>query len=126
MKHILYSVFRNKCPKCKQGNVFSDSAFNLRGFDKMHTRCSCCGEKYEKEPGYFYGAMYVSYALMVAWFVITWALDSWLFHLSTAVYLLLVSLSMLALMPFTFRFSRLIWLNFFGRYDADFSGIKTK
>ncbi|HSH65037.1 MAG TPA: DUF983 domain-containing protein [Bacteroidia bacterium] len=118
IQHILYSVLRNRCPKCHQTNVFKTSnAFNLKQFDKMNESCSCCGETYEKEPGYFFGAMYVSYALMAGWFIITWAIDSFFIKSETWQYLTFVIISIVLFMPLTFRISRLLWLNFFIRYD---------
>lgn len=119
VKNIVYSVFKNKCPKCNKGKVFStNNAYNLRQFDKMEKMCSCCGEKYEKEPGYFYGAMYVSYGLMVGWFVVTWAIDSFIIHSQTWQYLTFLITTIILIMPLTFRTSRLLWLNLFVKYDA--------
>ncbi len=120
LKNILYSIFWNKCPKCHQSNVFKISnAYNLKDFDKMHVSCNCCGEVFEKEPGFFYGAMYVSYALMVGWFLISWALDYLFFKLETWQFLIFISATILVFAPLTFRISRLIWLNFFIKYDRE-------
>jgi len=53
----------------------------FRGLPRMHANCPVCGLKYEREPGYFMGAMYISYALalptlgmLIALF---WALTTW-------------------------------------------------
>ncbi len=111
---IFYSVIKNKCPQCHQANVFeTNNPFNLKRFDKMHESCSHCGVKYEKEPGFFQGAMYVSYGLTAGWFIITWALDTFIFKSETWQYLTFVIISIILLMPLTFRISRLIWINFF-------------
>ena len=49
----------------------------------MNDRCSVCNLKYEREPGYFLGAMYIGYALGLAaiailsalvWLVLRWSL----------------------------------------------------
>jgi uncharacterized protein (DUF983 family) len=120
IQHFIYSIFKNKCPKCNKGNVFTvNNAYNLKQFYKMEEECSCCGIRYEKEPGFFYGAMYVSYALMVGWFVITWAIDSFFIHSKTLQYVTFVMVSVILLMPLTFRISRLLWLNFFIKYSSD-------
>ena len=109
---------KNKCPRCHQGDVFVKShAFNL-GFDKMHEQCSHCDLRYEKEPGFFYGAMYVSYAMMVAVFVTLWVLNTWFFHLDAFPFIFLVLLGILGMMTLVFRGARLLWMNFFFRYDA--------
>lgn len=120
LSNILYSVVANKCPKCNEGDVFiTNNPYNLKQFDKMYDKCSCCGETFEKEPGYFYGAMYVSYALMVGWFVITWAIDTFVVKSETWQYLTFIISSIILLMPVTFRTSRLIWLNFFIHFDKN-------
>lgn len=120
IQHFFYSTFKNKCPRCNKGKVFkTNNAYNLKQFYKMENHCSCCGQRYEKEPGFFYGAMYVSYALMVGWFVITWAIDSFLIHSETLQYVTFVMVSVILLMPLTFRISRLLWLNFFIKYSSD-------
>jgi len=55
------SILRQRCPRCRRGNIFRYSIF--RGFPKMHDRCPVCDLKFNREPGYFLGAMYVSYGL---------------------------------------------------------------
>jgi uncharacterized protein (DUF983 family) len=50
-----------RCPRCRMGSIFRYSIF--RGFPKMHDRCPVCDLRFDREPGYFLGAMYVSYGL---------------------------------------------------------------
>src|SRR5208282_3350494 len=54
-------IFRQLCPRCRTGKIFSTSI--IRIFPKMHARCPACGLKFEREQGYFLGAMYFSYAI---------------------------------------------------------------
>ena len=119
MNPILYSVSKNKCPRCHQGDVFVHGHAYKKGFDQIHTHCSICHLKYEKEPGFFYGAMYVSYALMVAWFVTTWGINAFFVHLDAVPYLTFLGLSIVLLMTPTFRLSRIIWMNFFTRFGEE-------
>src|SRR2546422_7942059 len=60
----LRSIFQQRCPRCRMGRIFRYSIF--RGFPKMCERCSICDLKFEREPGYFLGAMYISYVLGVS------------------------------------------------------------
>ena len=83
----------------------------------MNEKCSCCELVYEKEPGFFYGAMYVSYALMSGTFIIWFVSDLLWFHLSAPMLALFVGLTILLFFPLAFRWARLIWLNFFFRFD---------
>jgi uncharacterized protein (DUF983 family) len=101
-----------KCPICNQGHVFADhgNVFLMR-VPKMNERCSVCNYKFDKEPGYFFGAMYLSYAMAIAemiavflclvWFVPTWALI-------TALLCILVLMSF-----YNYRLSREIWVKLF-------------
>jgi uncharacterized protein (DUF983 family) len=54
-------ILHQRCPRCRAGSMFRYSIF--RGFPKMHDRCPVCDLKFDREPGYFLGAMYVSYGL---------------------------------------------------------------
>jgi uncharacterized protein (DUF983 family) len=73
------SILRQRCPRCRTGNIFRYSIF--RGFPKMHDRCPVCDLKFDREPGYFLGAMYVSYGLgivIVAFFApLLWWFTGW-------------------------------------------------
>ena len=59
----LSGIFRQLCPRCGIGKIFRGSL--LRGFQKMHERCPVCDLKFEREEGYFLGAMYISYGIGV-------------------------------------------------------------
>ncbi|HNQ62032.1 MAG TPA: DUF983 domain-containing protein [Bacteroidia bacterium] len=86
----------------------------------MEKKCDHCDEIYEKEPGYFYGAMFVSYTLSAIIFFIFLVLDFTIFHLGLSLLLILIP-AVLIFSPVTFRWSRLIWLNFFIRFDPQVS-----
>jgi uncharacterized protein (DUF983 family) len=117
----LYSIFKGKCPVCHEGKVFTyNNYFHPSKFDKMEERCSCCGHKYEIETGFFYGAMYVNYALTVAISVAAFVL-TYLIYPETPywVYIIIILTALIGLAPITYRAGRLIWMNFFSGYKAD-------
>ena len=66
----IHSFLGGKCPQCHEGNVFTHKASNLKHFREMHDHCPSCNVKFESEPGFFWGAMYFSYAYSVASFII--------------------------------------------------------
>lgn len=115
----LYSIFSNKCPRCQRGNFFAvNNAYNLRRFDEMNPQCPCCNERFEREPGYYTGALYVSYAyytaLIVSCFMVMEVLLDW-----DLTYFLSVLIGLIILLtPVVFRLARLTWINFFISYDA--------
>ena len=119
LTEIIYSMAANKCPRCHQGKVFThNNPYRLQGgMLKMEKTCSHCGEIYEKEPGYFFGAMYVSYALTSGWFISWFIMYGLFLDWYTAFFIGFQAVTILMLSPLTFRWSRIIWLNFFVRYD---------
>jgi hypothetical protein len=85
----------------------------------MDKSCKVCGEKYEREPGFYFGAMFVSYALNVAWFVTAWVATLVLIPEEDNI-ILIASIIIgfgLLMAPLTYRLSRLIWINFFVHYE---------
>ena len=94
----------------------------------MYDNCDKCGLSYKQEPGYYYGAMYVSYAINVAIMVSVWVaylvLASDLFSIW---YMVLVSMIVgVAMSPLTFRIARLTWINFFIRYRGKEPSLQNK
>jgi len=89
----------------------------------MHRQCAHCGLNFELEPGYYTGAMYVSYAFSVAIFVIVGLLLFIFFNdPEIHVYVLTILLILVVLFPILFRFSRVIYLHVFGgvNYNPDY------
>ena len=62
------AVFNGRCPRCRDGNIFKTSVFTFNNFTKMNPRCPNCNLDYEVEPGFFYGALYISYIFSVGIF----------------------------------------------------------
>ena len=105
-------MIHSKCPKCHVGNVFEGKVYSLRK-QHMNEVCPHCGVKYEVEPGYFYAAMYVSYALSVAEIVsVSVAIAVLSRSESPWVYLAGLAVTILLFAPFHFRYARLILLHF--------------
>ena len=120
LQEKLYSIVNNRCPKCHKGLVFQgNNPYNLKKFDKMHDACPCCGETFIKEPGFFYGAMIVSYMLNGALFIFTFLGIYIPFEIGAIPYIITLSCIVVALAPLTFRIARLIWLNVFVAYDKE-------
>jgi uncharacterized protein (DUF983 family) len=99
-------ILRERCPRCRQGRMF-------RGRFDMNDPCPVCGLIFQREEGYFLGAMYVSY-LLSSFFLISfyflgrWLLPDWNTFLVTFLALLLY----LPLVPAMFRYSRIVWIYF--------------
>src|ERR1700753_3968886 len=102
-----------KCPKCRKGNMYANSTYSFKG-QKSYTNCPYCNFQFEREPGYFYVAMFVSYAMNVAQMV-TLAVGTYILTGSENPWLYIAILFgvAFALSPVNFRYSRvalLYWL----------------
>lgn len=121
----LLSVLRNKCPRCREGDLFvSKIAYDLKNNVKMYQNCPVCGQPTEIEVGFYYGTSYVSYALgvalSVALFVAWWVILGFSISDNSLFYYLGVNAVMLILMqPSLMRLSRSLWLSWFVKYDPN-------
>lgn len=112
-----WAILRQLCPRCRRGKIFHYSVF--RGFPKMYERCSVCSLKYEREPGYFLGAMYVSYGLGILIIpllaLVLWRLTGWPIEKATVrACILFLPLAL----PITLL-ARVIWIYFDRHIDPD-------
>ncbi|KPM48384.1 DUF983 domain-containing protein [Jiulongibacter sediminis] len=121
----LKSALALKCPRCNQGELFeSKNPYQPGKMMTMHTHCSNCGLRYEKEQGFFYGAMYVSYMLNIAlfvtatvgWYLFIEDLIDWRIYIG--IYVLLTVL----LVPIIFRYSRSLWMIMMIKYEPEKRG----
>ncbi|MGB1004441.1 MAG: DUF983 domain-containing protein [Salibacteraceae bacterium] len=116
----MISVVKGKCPKCRKGNMFIDpNPYKFSKIFMMPENCECCGLKFNREPGFFYGSMYVGYGLSIAYLVAVYvAMVVLLNEFEIEAYLLLGIGSLVVLTPVIFRLSRSIWLFMFTKYDS--------
>jgi len=122
--NYLTSLFTNKCPRCRQGDIFCTKSAYKKGFMKMPQECAECGQPMELELGFYYGSAYVSYsltvAISVATFIAWWVLiglsvdDNRVFE-----WLGFNALFLIILQPWLMRLSRAIWLSFFVKYNPN-------
>ena len=114
-----YSVRHNKCPRCQEGDFFVKPAgFRFRDNLKMHEKCANCGLKYMIEPSFFYGAMYVSYAVTVAMAVAIFVICQ-LLGLSLLTSLISILVVLVLSNPFVMRLSRLLYINLFVHFRKE-------
>ena len=113
----LYSILHNKCPRCHEGNFFEvNNFYNLKKFGNMNDKCPVCNEDFRREPGYYFGATYVSYGLTVGFAIGLFLLLCVVFSMETIPFIITLSVLLLLLLPVFYRFSRLIWIHMFVRY----------
>jgi len=116
----LYSIFKMRCPRCQEGEFMMSHAYDLSKVGEIHEHCNVCGLKYSKEPGFYYGAMYVAYALGVALFVTLWVSFNLFFdNVSIGWQIGIIIFATILLAPYLYALSKIIWANMFIKYDKD-------
>ena len=116
----IYSILTGTCPVCQRESMYVEpNPYKLNKIYQMHERCSNCGTKYKIEPSFFYGAMYVSYAVGVAFSVAAFIIAYLIFGASLLISFFAITLTLIVFMPIIMRLSRNIWINLFMSYDKN-------
>lgn len=112
------AILSMNCPRCNEGQLFTNrSLFPLRQLHKMPDHCSCCGLKFNPEPGFYTGAMYVSYALNIGLFIFSFFALYIGLQVHVFTFLAIYGVSILLLSPLSFRYSRTLFLHLFYSYE---------
>ena len=85
----------------------------------MNERCPVCGLVFERESGYFLGAMYFSYFLAVPILGLLMVVIRGISHLSFSLTWVAALIAYLPLIPLVFRISRVLWIHFDRSFDPD-------
>ncbi len=127
IKSKFLSIIQEKCPRCQSGNMFIYKASNLKKFTDMYEKCPHCKLHFEIEPGFYWGAMYVSYAITTGMMLVLGTLtylignnpDFW-------VYIGIICGSVIISAPFVYRISRVLMLHFFSpiQFKKEFANSK--
>lgn len=116
----LYSILRLKCPRCHAGDLFSNkNPYNLKDLDKMPDYCPKCGEDFQREVGFYYGAMMVSHATTTVIAVVVHAIVFYFYGWEIAPNLISITVIIVVFFSIIFRISRAIWINMFSKYDPE-------
>ena len=112
----LEAALKMKCPKCHEGDLFeSKNPYTFGKMTVMHEHCPKCHIKFEREMGFFYGAMYVSYVFNIMFFVM--AVASYYLYFETRldwrIFISCYLLFTLLIFPVMYRLSRSIWIQIF-------------
>lgn len=108
---MLLHILKEKCPSCHQGQVFDErNSWSLIKMPKMNRNCLHCDHRFEKEPGFFFGAMFVSYGLCIIESALAFLLYL-ILPVSEEYLIYFLLLPILLFWPFNFRKSRLVWMH---------------
>jgi uncharacterized protein (DUF983 family) len=114
------AVVTCKCPRCRKGDMFTNkNPYVFSEMAKMPKNCKVCGQRLEPETGFYYGAMYLSYAMGVFSSLIFFAILNFAFHIPTTYAFIIVAGVWLIGSPYLFRFSRALWLSLYVNRHRD-------
>ena len=103
----LGALVAGKCPRCHHGAIFRPL---LRAPLSMNSSCTECGLVFEREAGYFLGAMYISYSIGVFLVVPVALVLAIVFHVGLIPVILIALVQTILTMVLSFRYSRVLWL----------------
>lgn len=116
----LNSILTGSCPKCQNESMYEDkNPLHLTKVLKMNENCGHCGFKYQIEPSFFYGAMYVSYGLNVGVGIAAFIVSFVFFGATIEQSFVAIILTLVVLFPFVLRLSRNLYINMFVSYDPN-------
>ncbi|WP_417942350.1 DUF983 domain-containing protein [Flavobacterium sp. RS13.1] len=116
----LNSILTGSCPKCQKESMYLDkNPLHLTKVLKMNENCSHCGLKYQLEPSFFYGAMYVSYGLNVAIGIAAFIVSFVFFGTTIEQSFLTIVITLIVLFPFVLRLARNLYINMFVSYNPN-------
>ncbi|MEZ4910183.1 MAG: DUF983 domain-containing protein [Saprospiraceae bacterium] len=124
-KSFVVNTFQQKCPRCQEGDLYI-KPFNIKKPVNMHNECPICGQLYEPEPGFYYGAMFLSY--IMSGFVFSGLVGFCIIALGMNVNAAIGVLLIFAALSYFFllRFSRSLWINMMIKYDPNAKHTNTK
>jgi uncharacterized protein (DUF983 family) len=99
----LIAALQLRCPRCGARTLF-------RGLFAMNRECAVCDLLFEREPGYFVGAIYINYAATAAVAVAGFLILDACTPLSVTTQIVLWSIFGIAFPLFFFRYSKSLWL----------------
>ena len=116
----LNSILTGSCPKCQEESMYVvKNPYLLKTLYKMNKSCSHCYTRYEIEPSFFYGAMYVSYGISIAFGVAFFVSCFYILQTSVKTAMVVLIVGIIALMPVIARLSRNIYINMFIHFDPN-------
>lgn len=116
----LYSVVRLKCPRCHKGDLFTKSnPYSFKDSMKMPDRCPVCNQDFQIEPGFYIGALWTSFPIVIFIMTLLSILLLVFIKMELEWFFVAITVILLLLQPIIIRLGRVIWINIFVDYDAE-------
>lgn len=118
MNFSFKSMWQNKCPRCRKGDIFVKPLDILNPLD-MPEKCTMCGQATEPEPGFYYGAMFLSYGIASLILLPTTLVALFYFKLSLTAAFTIMGIIVVVGFFKLLRGSRSLYFHLVIRYDED-------
>ena len=112
----LSSIINMTCPRCRQGKLFEKPMKVMHPL-KMNKKCDVCGQRFEPEPGFYYGAMFISYLFIGFFSLGLVGLCVFYFKMEVEFSFLILFAFLAVMFLWNLRFSRSIWIHLVVKYD---------
>ncbi|MGB3548809.1 MAG: DUF983 domain-containing protein [Saprospiraceae bacterium] len=110
-------MFALRCPRCRQGRLFPTASYSASRPFEMHDKCPLCGQDYVIEPGFYYGAMFISYIFTALFCIFFMAVVHWWIGISTN-WSFVMLLAILGInFIYIFRLARSLWIHVNVKYS---------
>ncbi|MFN7806439.1 MAG: DUF983 domain-containing protein [Planctomycetaceae bacterium] len=103
-------ALRLTCPRCGEAPMFT-------GLFRTHEYCPACHLKFEREPGYFLGSIYLNYGITTLVSTATWIVLRFGYGFPSRNILLGLVIFCVVWPTFFFRYARALWLALDLRFD---------
>jgi len=111
-ENIFSGIVHQKCPNCGEGYVFEKGS--MLQLPKMKEECDQCHYRYYREPGYFLGAMYISYGLSVFQGILTFLFCYFFLSQLPTLYVVFAIIGVIFLLSMkNYKYSRVIYMYIF-------------
>ena len=122
----IQSIVNLKCPRCHTGDLFLTPTFSFSKPFDMHKECPLCSQDYEPEPGFYFGAMFISY-IFTGFFCLAFTmLLHWVVGWSITASFVALIVVCAVFFVYIFRFARSMWINLNIKYDPQMARMATE
>ncbi len=122
---MMSSVLSLTCPRCRKGDLFV-KPMKLSNPLLMHKKCSECGQNFEPETGFYYGAMFISYIFIAFLSLLSVGLSVFVFKFPVEISFLTLILFLAAIFIWNLRFCRSLWIHLMIKNNPDYKSLSAK
>ena len=116
----LFNVVRQRCPRCHEGDLFaSKNPYNFKEGIKMHDSCTVCNQDFKIEPGFYIGALWTSFPIVIIIMALLSVLLLAFLKIPLEYFFVILTVLLFLLQPVITRLGRSIWIHIFVKYDSD-------